>query len=281
MPFAPVNGIQLYYEVHGSGPAILFAHGQGGNHLSWWRQVPFFSRHYTCITFDHRAFGQSIDLDGQGRRGFGQDAIELLDHLGVDDVRVVAHSMGGRAATALATRDPKQRVRALVLSGTTGAVADEAVRRRRDQAEAARGGKGLGNFSVYPPYKERDPTGYFLLRQISRMNPSRPRDFLGPPNPPPPAPGAPPRIPMHQRLREAGTPVLYLVGEHDMITPADLIALCHGLLPGSRYHVALGSGHSVYWEKPEEFNEVAFRFLAELDGIEAQTHDAAAPNTVG
>jgi len=276
MPFAPVNGIQLYYEVHGSGPAVLFAHGQGGNHLSWWRQVPHFSRHYTCITFDSRAFGQSLDLDGQGRRGFGQDAIELLDHLGVDDVRVVAHSMGGRAATALATRDPKNRVRALVLSGTTGAVADEAVRRRRDEAEAARAGKGLGAFSVYPPYKERDPGGYFLLRQISRMNPSRPRDFLGPPNPPPPPPDAPPRIPMHQRLSEAGTPVLYLVGEHDMITPAGLIAMCHELLPNSQYRVALGSGHSVYWEKPEEFNEATLRFLAELDGIELPSHDAAA-----
>jgi 3-oxoadipate enol-lactonase len=277
MPFAPVNGIQLYYEVHGTGPAVLFAHGQGGNHLSWWRQVPYFARHYACITFDSRAFGQSLDLDGQGRRGFGQDAIELLDHLGIEDVRVVAHSMGGRAATALATRDAKRRVRALVLSGTTGAVADEAVRLRRDEAEAARDGKGLGAFSVHPPYKERDPAGYFLLRQISRLNPSRPRDFLGPPNPPPPAPGAAPRIPMHERLREAGIPVLYLVGEHDMITPAGLIEMCHALLPGSRYHVALGSGHSVYWEKPDEFNDVALRFLAELDGIDLRTHDAAAP----
>jgi 3-oxoadipate enol-lactonase len=275
MPFAPVNGIQLYYEVHGAGPAVLFAHGQGGNHLSWWRQVPYFSKHYTCITFDHRAFGQSHDLDGQGRRGFGQDAIELLDHLGVDDVRVVAHSMGGRAATALATRDPKHRVRALVLSGTTGAVADETVRLRRDEAEAAREGKGLGAFSVYPPYKEQDPAGFFLLRQISRLNPSRPRDFLGPPNPPPLPPDAAPRVPMHVRLREAAIPVLYLVGEHDMITPADLIKLCHGLLPDSRYHVSLGSGHSVYWEKPDEFNAVAFDFLAHLDGIPLQTHGAA------
>jgi pimeloyl-ACP methyl ester carboxylesterase len=49
------------------------------------------------------------------------------------------------------------------------------------------------------------------------------------------------------------------------------------LLPDSRYHVALGSGHSVYWEKPDEFNEVAFRFLARLDGIEVPEHDAAAP----
>jgi pimeloyl-ACP methyl ester carboxylesterase len=276
MPFAPVNGIQLYYEVHGTGPALLFAHGQGGNHLSWWRQVPFFSRHYTCITFDHRAFGRSQDLDGQGRRGFGQDAIELLDHLGVDDVRVVAHSMGGRAATALATRDPRRRVRALVLSGTTGAVADESVRRRRDEAEAARNGRGLGAFSVHPSYKDREPAGYFLLRQISRMNPERPRDFLGPPNPPPQPPGSPPRMPMHERLREAGTPVLYLVGEHDMITPADLIGLCHELLPESRYHVARESGHSVYWEKPEEFNEVTLRFLAAIDGIELPLHDQGA-----
>jgi pimeloyl-ACP methyl ester carboxylesterase len=268
MPHAPINGIDLYYEVHGSGPAVLFAHGQGGNHLSWWRQVPFFARHYTCITFDHRAFGQSIDADGQGRRGFGADAIALLDHLGIEDVRVVAHSMGGRAATALATRDPTRRVRALVLSGTTGAVADEAVRRRRDEAEAARGGRGLGAFSVHPSYKEKDPHGYFLLRQISRMNPSRPKDFLGPPNPPPLPPGTAPRIPMHERLREAGTPVFYLVGEHDMITPADLIEMCHRLLPGSRYHVARDSGHSVYWEKPDEFNEHVLRFLQDVDGAD-------------
>lgn len=265
MPFAPVNGINLYYEIHGSGPAVLFAHGQGGNHLSWWQQVPHFSKHFTCITFDHRAFGQSHDVDDKGRRGFGEDAIALLDHLEIEDVRVVAHSMGGRTATALATRDPKNRVRAVVLSGTTGGVADEAVSIRRDEAETARNGRGLGAYSVHPPYKAENPQGFFLLRQISRLNPSRPRDFLGPPNPPPMPDGSPPRRPMAQRLRDVGIPVLYLVGEHDMITPADLIKLCHGLIPGSRYHMAEGSGHSVYWEKPEEFNEVVFDFLQAVE----------------
>jgi 3-oxoadipate enol-lactonase len=233
--------------------------------------VPAFAEHYTCITFDSRAFGLSHDLDSRGRRAFGDDAIALLDHLGVDDVRVVAHSMGGRPATALATRDPKKRVRALVLSGTTGAVADEAVRLRRDEAEAAREGKGLGAFSAKPGYKDENPQGYFLLRQISRMNPPRPRDFLGPPNPPPPQPGDPPRIPMYERLREAGVPVLYLVGEHDMITPPDMIQMCHKLLQGSRYHLVRDSGHSVYWEKPHEFNDVVLRFLREIDSPSGST----------
>src|SRR5438094_6559471 len=59
MPKAPVNGIELYYEVHGNGPAVVFAHGAGGNHLSWWQQVPVLARQYRCISFDHRGFGQS------------------------------------------------------------------------------------------------------------------------------------------------------------------------------------------------------------------------------
>ena len=275
MAYASVNGIELYYELHGSGPAVLFAHGQGGNHLSWWQQIPHFAPHYTCITYDARAFGKSLDVDKKGRSGFGGDAIGLLDHLGLDDVRVVAHSMGGRPATAIATRDPLNRCRALVLAGTTGAVADEAVRARRETAAEARGDRGLGAFSVMPGYQEREPEKYFLLRQLSRLNPPRAKDFLGPPNPPPPAPGAPPRIPMYERLKVSGVPVFFLVGEHDMICPSDLIELCHGLVPQSRYHVVRDSGHSAYWEKPGEFNDKVLSFLQDVEGWQpAPTNEA-------
>jgi pimeloyl-ACP methyl ester carboxylesterase len=43
MPRARINGADLYYEEHGSGPALVFVHGGGGNHRSWWQQVPAFS----------------------------------------------------------------------------------------------------------------------------------------------------------------------------------------------------------------------------------------------
>ena len=74
--------------------------------------------------------------------------------------------------------------------------------------------------------------------------------------------GAPPEQPFDAVA--AGSPFGYA----DMITPAGLIQKCHSLVPGSRYHVALGSGHSVYWEKPHEFNDVVFQFLASVDGID-------------
>src|SRR5207237_2066399 len=52
-------GCRLYYEADGTGPMLVFAHGLGGNHLSWWQQVPHFRDRYTCVTFSHRGFAPS------------------------------------------------------------------------------------------------------------------------------------------------------------------------------------------------------------------------------
>ena len=51
MPFAPLNDIDLFYETHGEGPAIVFLHGRGGNHLSWWQQVPHFQERFRWDAF--------------------------------------------------------------------------------------------------------------------------------------------------------------------------------------------------------------------------------------
>jgi 3-oxoadipate enol-lactonase len=42
MPFLEVPGARIYYEVTGAGPPLVFAHGLGGNHLSWWQQLSAF-----------------------------------------------------------------------------------------------------------------------------------------------------------------------------------------------------------------------------------------------
>jgi 3-oxoadipate enol-lactonase len=256
MPFAPVNGIDLYYEEHGSGPAVVFAHGAGGNHLSWWQQVPVFARRFRCITFDHRAFGLSRDGDGEaklGRRGFHEDLRALLDHLDIEDVRIVAQSMGGRTAVGFAWRNPG-RCRAMVLAGTTGGAVDDRVRDMQDAHRATHTGQlPLGRRAIAPALKKRAPAMEFLYRAIARLNPPRPRDFLAP------IPGY--RGSSAELLASSGFPVLFLVGEHDDVTPARVIEACHRAVPGSRLVVIPDSGHSTYFEQPGAFNAAVMDFL--------------------
>jgi 3-oxoadipate enol-lactonase len=254
MPFAPVNGIDLYYESHGSGPAVVFAHGAGGNHLSWWQQVPAFSRHFRCLTFDHRAFGRSLDGDDKrGRRAFHDDLRALLDHLEIDDVRIVAQSMGGRTAVGFSLLNPG-RCKALVLAGTTGGAIDDEVRRLQDaHRETDLGRLPLGKRSVSPALRERAAATEFLYRSIGRLNPPRPKDFLAP------MPGY--RGSSAGRLAQAGFPIMFLVGDHDAVTPPHIIEGCHRSVPGSRYVVIRDSGHSTYFEQPHAFNDAVIAFL--------------------
>ena len=259
MPFAPINGIRLYYEVHGEGPTVVFAHGAGGNHLSWWQQIPFFSKQFRCITFDHRAFGRSIDGEGEaalGRRGFHDDLRDLLDYLEIPEVQIVAQSRGGRTAVGFALRNPG-RCRAMVLAGTTGGAVDDDVRQMQGEyRETEMGRLSLMQRAVSPRLKDRTAAMDFLYRSIARLNPPRPRDFLAPP-------------PINyrgssaDRLADADFPVMFLVGEQDAITPPTIIEGCHRAVRGSKLVLIPESGHSSYFEQPEAFNAAVMDFLAE------------------
>jgi 3-oxoadipate enol-lactonase len=256
MPFLSVNGIELYYEVHGSGPAVVLAHGAGGNHLSWWQQVPVFARHFTCITYDARAFGRSRDAaDGGGRQWFWQDLAALLDHLGVERTAIVAQSMGGRTAVPFAIRAPG-RTWAVVLAGTNGGAVTDEVRDLQEQyKQSLPPGSTLNDRALAPGFREADPAREFLYRSINRLNPKRPRDFLALP--------AGFRGSAAERLAQSGVPVLFLVNEHDAVVPAEITRLCHEAVPGSRFQVIEGAGHSGYFERPDAFNAAVLAFLTE------------------
>ena len=256
------DGFRLYYERHGEGPAVLFAHGAGGNAASWWQQVPVFAQRYTTITFDHRAFGRSPDVeDGPGRIAFGTDTLALLDALEIERVHFVAHSMGGRTAFGLFSRAP-ERLASLIYSGTNGgAVSDEARARR---AELEREGYYEGSLlrrALDEDFYERSPQLAFLYRQIRSINPPRSRDFLAP---------APRRLNYRgttaARLGESGIPILWLVGAQDRVVAPELIEFSHRLTPGSSFESIEGAGHSSYFERPDAWNAAVLAFI---DGVEA------------
>jgi 3-oxoadipate enol-lactonase len=108
--------------VTGEGPAIVLAHGLGGNQLSWWQQVAHFASRYACITFAHRGFAPSSSIaGGPDPADYAGDLAALIEHLGLADVRILAQSMGGWTAVEYALRRTG-KLKALVLASTTGTI---------------------------------------------------------------------------------------------------------------------------------------------------------------
>ena len=99
MPFLDRSDARIFYDVTGSGPALVFAHGLGGNHMSWWQQVAHFSPRWTCVTFAHRGFSPSTSIEGgPNPADYADDLAALVAHLDLSDFRIVGQSMGGWTA---------------------------------------------------------------------------------------------------------------------------------------------------------------------------------------
>jgi 3-oxoadipate enol-lactonase len=259
MPTATIHSGTLYYEVHGGGPPLVFAHGVGGNHLSWWQQVPHFRDRYTCVTFDAPGFGRSEHPPGEW--SFVDSLAGLIDHLGFEQVRLVAQSMGGRACLGYALERP-ERVAALVMSATSGAVEFPEFAAPRAETPARR--EELARRGIHPACGERmareQPALHFLYQEISALNPT--------PWSPTNRPGGSERVPTisRQTLQRLRVPVLYVIAEEDAAWPPAILELAAAATPSARVARVAQAGHSVYFERPAEFNRLVDGFLADTAG---------------
>ena len=250
MPIERLNDIDLYYESHGEGPAVVFLHGAGGNHISWWQQIPTFRERYRCITIDHRGFGASTDPEREGAARFVDDLEALLDRLDVERAGLVAQSMGGRTALGFTVRRP-DRVSALAMCDTWGFFDWPELRERaaelrdEERAQAPLAQRALGS-----QFQERESARTFLYQQVFDLNP--PRE--------PPTDGFASEL-ARDDVAAIKAPSLFLVGAYDALTPPQIIHRVHELIAGSEYVEFEGYGHSVYWESPGEFNETVAAFL--------------------
>jgi 3-oxoadipate enol-lactonase len=247
------NMESIYYEIHGDGPALVLAHGMGGNHASWFNQVPFFSRWFKVITFDHRGFGNSGDLEGGADRSrFPDDLKDLFDQLGIAKAILVAQSMGGGTCATFAVHHP-EKVSALVLADTlVGLTIPDSLRPRMDSVRSATSGLPQLDRVLSSSFREREPALTHLYTQLNSFN-GNARGSLR---------GNLPGISVDQ-LSASRIPILFLVGSKDILFPPDLVKPIHQLIPNSSYDEIADSGHSVYFEKPREFNGALLRFLKE------------------
>jgi 3-oxoadipate enol-lactonase len=260
MPFIKSADVNLYYETHGppvgQAPAIVFAHGAGGNHLSWWQQVPHFRKRHTCVVFDHRGFGQSVEREGgRGGAAFTDDLLALLDALGIERATLVAQSMGGWTSLGFALRHP-HRVERLLMSDTHGGLSSPEIDALMAEVPARIGAlakKGLSPAVGERMYVEQRELA-FLYEEISALNPPRDPRALGGLLL---AAGSPPLA----RVAELSMPLLIVAGDEDVLIAPRILELVAAAAPGSRLVRVPEAGHSVYFERANTFNAILDEFL--------------------
>jgi pimeloyl-ACP methyl ester carboxylesterase len=114
-----LNGVQLYFEVHGSGEPLILLHGFGGCSQDWSPLINDWSANFQLIIPDMRGHGRSSNPSSVFRhRDSAADIFALLDHLGVGTFKGLGVSGGGNVLLHLATLQPA-RVQAMVLVSAT------------------------------------------------------------------------------------------------------------------------------------------------------------------
>ncbi|ONG55800.1 alpha/beta hydrolase [Pseudoroseomonas deserti] len=267
---------RIYYEVTGRGPALVFAHGLGGNHLSWWQQIAAFCDRYSCISFSHRGFFPSdAPAGGPDPADYAGDLTALLAHLGVEDVCIIGQSMGGWTALdhALAhARSGGARLRAMVLAATSGPVdpaqseaAEAFAAWQAGAAPALAAGRAKG---VHPALGTRgaaeQPAAHFLYRAIDELSATLDKEALrgrlmrG-------------RTLPASALAGLAVPTLWLTGAEDIVFPSPVAPALAAAMPVARHVEFAETGHSAYFERPSAFNAALDDFLQDFfPGRDAQ-----------
>jgi pimeloyl-ACP methyl ester carboxylesterase len=118
MPKAHANGIDIYYEIHGSGDPLVLINGLGYDLWMWHKMIPGLAEHFQVVVFDNRGVGQTDKPEGPyTAQMLADDTAGLIEALDIGSAAVLGHSMGGFVAQALVLSRP-DLIDKLILSAT-------------------------------------------------------------------------------------------------------------------------------------------------------------------
>jgi 3-oxoadipate enol-lactonase len=117
MPQFQTNGIELFYQIQGTGEPLLLISGFLCDHTYWSLLIPSLTKQYQVIRLDNRGMGRSSTSNyAYSIKQMATDTAALVEHLGIDKVHVAGHSMGGQIAQELALAHPEKMLSLLLLS---------------------------------------------------------------------------------------------------------------------------------------------------------------------
>ena len=282
------DGVKLYVEEAGSGLPILFLHEFGGNYDAWEPQMRRFARRYRCITYAARGYQPSdipADLESYSQRIAVEDALAVLDGLGIEKAHIVGLSMGGFATAHFGLIAP-ERALSLTIAGT-GYGAEKAFEEyfRGVSLAVAENFERLGakEFSkVYAlgasrvQFQNKDPRGWAeFAERLSRHSDMGAALTMR---------GVQARRPslydLEAEFAQMAVPTLILTGVEDDHCLQTAIYL-KKTISAAGLAVLPKTGHTLNLEEPELFNTLLAEFLAQVEaGAWARRDPRADPGQV-
>lgn len=263
MPCARVNDIDLYYEVHGTGPNLVLIEGLGYHTWMWYRQLPAFSGTFRTLIYDNRGVGRSAAPPGPyTHRQNADDLAALIDHLGWDRAHVLGVSMGGFIVQefALAYPDRVDRL-VLVATGFGGPrmipVPPEAVRALMPDPALSYEEKIRASMPVAfgnPAWPEENRVEFEQIMRWRTALPQSEEAAMA-------QAMAQTTFDVSERLDRIGAPTLVVAGTEDRVVPPQNAEMLAAAIPNARLDLIQGAGHLVFIEAADRFNRDVGAFL--------------------
>ena len=262
------DGVPLHVESTGTGTPLLFIHEFAGDHRSWEPQVRLFGRGYRCVTYAARGYppsGVPADPAAYSQQRAVDDAVAVLDGLGIGRAHVAGLSMGGFTALHLTLRHPDRVISAVVAAPATGRCRNggRGVPRRMRGDRGGLRGRGRGRvaerYAVGPArvqFQNKNPRGWAefaaALAQHSRGLGADHARRAG---------RRPSLYALRDELAGIRTPLLMLAGDEDEGC-LETVLMLKRTMPTSGLAILPQTGHTANLEEPDEFNAAVDRFLA-------------------
>ena len=263
MPYANVNDINLYYEVHGEGEPLVFINGWFMPLGLFYPLVPVFTKEYQVVTFDNRGAGKSDSPEGSySLEIMAQDLAGLLDILGIRKAHFLGHSMGARIAEEMALSFP-EKISSIILAGPITysseigwkpePVTEEEIEFWQEQSLEEWAWKLLSdrvNDDFIPNKRELAKNLVNIIinshgpmhARVGHTNASRLYDN-------------------YSRLPEITSPTLILAGREDRTVPLENILILKERIPGAELAVLDSVKHFMILEAFDESNRIILDFL--------------------
>ena len=224
--YADVNGINLYYETHGSGRPLILLHGGLGSGEMFGPSLPALAAKHQVIAVDLQGHGRTADIDRPiDTRLMADDIAALIDHVGLDKPDVVGYSLGGGVAFWTAVKYPEKIRRLVSVSANMrrDAIYPEMLAQQGQVGPEA--AEFMKETPMYQLYQRVAPRPEDFPRLLGKIGESMAKDFD-----------------FSDEVRNLKVPTLIACGDSDMAPPSHYVEVFELLGGGQRDGGWMGEG---------------------------------------